>query len=482
MTGTGYPPQVPSIEEHRGIRYAAAPIGRRRWREAGPVTATGATGATGVFVSCPQIRDGGAFDRTFPLRGEVTEDCLAVDVWTDGSAPAKPVAVWIHGGGFATGSAGEPMCDGRRLAEAGIVVVTVGYRLGALGFLDANLGLLDQLAALRWVAANIATFGGDPDRVTLMGSSAGAMSIACLLAIPEAHGLFHQVVLQSGAADVGVSPAAAGRVHAALRTALGVAPGRSLQDVPVEDVLAAQAAVLRAASAPGSTLLDEAHSLAMAFQPVFGVPPLAGPVAATIAAGPVPRVPVLLGTTLDEWRLFSRLAGGDPPDRAEVDRRIDAVAAATGADRAALGRAEGDESPADHWDRLQTERIFRMPALRLAEDLVRHGLPVWVYRFDWRPPVDPLALGATHGIEVPFVFDTLAGATGTTLAGGAPDALRQAVSDTWRTFVATGRPHPEPGRWPSYSPPERRVGLFGADGLEVVDDPDATVRPRWAPA
>jgi para-nitrobenzyl esterase len=385
--------RVAGVLRFRGVRYASAPVGPLRWRPPVPLAPTGGVRDCRHFVAAPQPRAPGEFGRVFPVRGERDEDCLALNVWTPDLRGRAPVLVWLHGGGFEAGGGGEPDCDGTALASGGLVVVTVNYRLGALAL--GGLALEDQLAALAWVRDNVAALGGDPERVTLAGSSAGAMSIACLLRRPEARGLFRAAILQSGAA-AGVSPEVGARVAALVR--------RELADpaaAPVAAVLAAQATVTPEARA----LLGDEDGLGMVFQPVVSPAPLAV------------EVPVIIGTTADEWALFSGLGTGDASE-----------------------------------DAARTERVFRRPALDLATALARAGVPVWLYRFAWRPhPADDTrGLGACHGIEIPFVFDTFACATGRALApGGARSATRAAVRSAWGAFVECADPGPG---WPRHDP------------------------------
>ncbi|MEV0236073.1 carboxylesterase family protein [Nonomuraea sp. NPDC050786] len=322
------------------------------------------------------------------------EDCLSVNVRTPGGS-GLPVLVWLHGGGFSSGSGAEAWYDGALLAERGrMVVVTLNYRLGALGYLylspqfgPADVGLLDQIAALQWVRKNIAAFGGDPDRVTLAGQSAGALSALALLHHPTGRGLFRQVILQSTPA--GVRPYSTGEaagVGEIFLDALGLRPddAERLRTLPLSDLLAAQAETVRRTARP--------LTVTPPFQLVAS-----GGVPADLTAGVPKDVPMLIGTTRDEaWAFF-------PGTPAEL-----------------------------------TERLFRDGSLHLAEE-VDHA---HVYQFDWSPPGSPF--GACHCIELPFVFGDLDAWRASPMLTGAEPAhlerLVEQVQRTWTSFVHTGSP------------------------------------------
>ncbi|TCO47387.1 carboxylesterase/lipase family protein [Actinocrispum wychmicini] len=374
-----------------GVPYAAPP---ERFRPAQPPEPwSGVRDATQVGPAAPQPRSRLAHvmgDRTL----DQSEDCLTLNVWTPGGA-SKPVLVFLHGGGFTSGSGGLDWYNGAELASRGdIVVVTVNYRLGVLGFLrldEGNLGVRDQIQALRWVRDNIAAFGGDPAAVTVAGQSAGAISIVTMLS--GTRGLFHQAILQS---TPGIWPQTAEEADARvgeLVNVLGVQRDR-LRDLPVPELLDAQQEVSRR-NAPklGPT---------PAFQLVAEGTVADDPIAAAGACG----VPVLIGTTRDEASAF-------------------------------------------HLDATVTESLFREPAARLAKLLARHGNPAWTYQFDWSPPGSPF--GACHCIELPFVLGNLdAWRDAPMLANASPTTLRalvDIVQPRWIAFVRTGDPgwsHQEP--------------------------------------
>lgn len=473
----------------RGVPFAAPPTGARRW--APPLRESAWRG----------VRDAHEIGATSPQRSSLVmrmivfeglaqaEDCLTLQVWTPAlDAGRRPVLVWLHGGGFTAGAGSLPLFDGAVLARRGdAVVVTVNYRLGALGFLahpdlldagevGANFGLLDQVAALEWVRDHASLIGGDPDNVTLFGQSAGAMSIGALLGVPAARGLFRRAILQSGAAH-NVSPRENGlRIAELFRDALGEprATIDALRAVPVEAILEAQGRVI-----------DESWRQVegLAFQPVVDGQVIPRAPLEAVAAGESSGVALLIGTNLDEWRLFALT---DVKLRAMDDagllRRLARVPAGSG-DPEAFARsaietyraARSGILPVDApslWLAMQTDRVFRVPALRLAE---RQQASVHVYLFDWASPALDGALGSCHGIELPFVFGTLHDPRAAQLVGSGPDADRLAVEmqDAWLAFARSG----DPG-WPAYDTVKRATRRLGRNG-DLDWDPQGAERAFW---
>lgn len=435
----------------RGIPYAAPPVGPLRWSAPQPPEAWSAVrDATRSGSPCPQLPS------VLPgesAKGSTTEDCLYVDVYTPHPAGRhRPVMVWLHGGAFLTGAGGD--YDGSALAErTGSVVVTVNYRLGVFGFLrlpglstgDDNAGLRDQQAALQWVRRNAAAFGGDPSRVTIFGESAGAASVCAHLVSPKAAGLFHRAVVQSGPCVATLRTAAvAEQQGAALATTLGCTDPATrpacLRALPVPPLLAAAGAGL------GS------------FGPSVGGAVLPEQPATAITAGRLHRVPVLLGTTHDEYRLFVALLydlAGDPVTAA----RYPEVIRQQFADRAGAVLAR---YPADHYASpgialatVITDASFACPTRRTAA-LLSARVPTYAYEFaDPAAPefivTDPLMpLGAFHAAELPYLFGTGPGADQLTPR---QRMLSHRMMDYWGRFAAAGSPNATPApAWPRYSP------------------------------
>lgn len=462
-----------SVQRFLGVPYAAAPFGPQRFHPPAPVPRwegvreAGEHGPTAPAPGYPR-----PFDALLPAVVVPGEECLNVNVWAPDGAEGAPVMVWIHGGGFVNGSNSVPIYDGTAFARDGVVLVGVNYRLGAEGFLllpggTPDLGLLDQVAALRWVQENVAAFGGDPGNVTVFGESAGAMSIGALLAMPAAEGLFRRAVLQSGAGHHAVSALTATRVAGYAAEQLGV-PVEALREVPPPQLLQAQQALsAQAATAPDPGRWGEIVANAMVFEPVVDGEVLPDLPIRRIAQGAGAEVDVLVGSNRDEHRLF--LVPTGTTDRT-TDAELAMVAGAYGLPAEAVERYRAERpgaSPGMVLADVMTDWFFRIPALRLAE---AHGR-AHVYEFDWGSPAVDGRLGACHALELPFVFDTLDGAEA--LVGTAPPReLAREMHRAWVAFATTG----DPG-WEPYGE-RRRVRRF-ADTVETVSDPRGELRELW---
>jgi len=424
--------------------------------------------------------------------GARSEDCLSLNVFTPAPDGARrPVLVWLHGGGFEWGAGSQPLFDGGRLARRGdVVVVTVNYRLGALGFaavaalgdrrrVCANPGLLDQVAALAWVRENVKAFGGDPENVTLVGESAGAISIAALLAMPDAAGLFQRAILQSGSVQPlhGVETAAA--IARGYLDELWLAPGQAeqLAAVPTESIVAAQRAVTRRLRAGPEW---------MVWQPFVDGAVLPREPLAALRAGAARGIPLLVGSNRDECRPLVTLDGRLRPasPRALCARIGELAPEVADPERVvtAYRRVAGDEATlAELASAIETDAQFRLPAIRLAEAQARHEPRCFMYRFDWASPALAGALGACHGLELPFVFgrtdaEGLAG-----LVGDGPEAcaLSETMMDAWIAFARSGDPSCAAlGRWPAYEPALRASMRLGAS-CGVEHDPGGIERRAW---
>ena len=467
------------LDVFRGVRFARA-------ARFGPPDAvepwTGVREATAFGPACPQgsrARQGRAsvFGGLFgPGELPTDEECLFLNVWTPGCDDARrPVLVWIHGGAFALGTGASPIYDGSRLARRGdVVVVTLNYRVGPLGFSylpqdgGVNLGLQDQVAALRWVCDEVEHFGGNPDDVTIFGESAGGKSVECLLAMPSARGLFRKAILQS-TYDPPMDPENASE---RTRRLLGELGDADIRTVPVDELLEAQAraAVAAMAGAPGGALAGTG--------PVVDGDVLPRLPLDTIAAGEAADVPLLIGTTADEFRLFAAMMGADLDDAALRERLaglgVDPDRALDTYGRTLPERGLGTE-PVDIFAAAMTDRMFRQHSIRVAEAQLAHQPSTWMYLFDHASTAFGGRLRSCHALELPFVFGTLDGPLAELVGSEsvAARSLSDAMQDAWLAFARTGK-----ADWPAYDTGSRPTQVFG-EGIQVAEDPLRAERELW---
>ncbi|MBO0747823.1 MAG: carboxylesterase/lipase family protein, partial [Acidimicrobiaceae bacterium] len=463
-----------------GIPYAAPPFGARRLRPPEPAGRwEGERSAIDYGPTCPKAEYAPHEAALFPEVVIPGEECLNLNVWTpDPGGSGLPVLVWIHGGQFTKGSGSVAGYRGTSFARDGVVCVTINYRLGAEGFLyleggAANLGLLDQIAALEWVQENIAAFGGDPRKVTVAGQSAGAMSIITLLAMPRARGLFHQAVAQSGAAAQTLTAETAAGIASRLAASLGITPTReAFSEVPVEQLV-------RAASAMAEEVMsatDPAKAGGLAFAPVVDGDTLPEHPVDALTKGAGSGVRLLTGWNREDARI-----GLVPTGFIDLvdEPTLIAVVSAQGAPDGTVERYRAARPEASNGDLLAavlTDCFLRIPAIRVAEARLQGGeVGTWMYRFDHGSPSFAGRLGAAHAVEVPYVFDILDEDSNHALIGDdPPQAVADTVHGAWVRFVADG----DPG-WPRYKLDDRATALID-EQITVVGDPDGGEREVWA--
>jgi para-nitrobenzyl esterase len=473
------------ILQFRGIPYAAPPIGLRRWLPPQREDAwDGVRDATKFSAQSAQTE----FQLTKVLgqpQPAYSEDSLYLNVWTPAcDDAARPVMFWIHGGAFIWGAADTPIYNGTPFVEHGdVVFVSINYRLGPFGYLflpelfgeefasSGNLGVLDQIAALEWVRDCVGAFGGDPERVTVFGESAGAGSIGTLLGTPAARGLFRHAILQSGGASWIADPPRATEVASGIVERLGVRPGDvdALRAVATDDVLAA---------------LPEWRETGVGglpFQPVHDGSVLPQRPLDAIAQGSAEGVRVLAGTNKDEITMFqfSDLTLG----QLDYEGLLERVRLWCGDAADALVADYASRRPGatvrDLWLGLATEAVFWYPAVKLVETQSEHA-PTWAYRFTWETPAFGGLLRSTHALEIPFVFDNLASMQTIVPAGAHVDAIASAMHRAWIAFARTGDPrHDGIPEWPRYDRDRRATMRFDVE-REVVFDPQADDRRAFA--
>jgi para-nitrobenzyl esterase len=455
------------IAVFRAVPYAAPPVGELRFQPPQPVPPwQGVRDTTKDGPIPPQGRS-----RLAHIMGDVerpqSEDCLTLNIWTPAADSKKrPVMVWIHGGAFASGAGSLPWYSGATFAANGdIVAVSINYRLGALGFLclpgvsDGNLGLLDQVAALRFVRDNIAAFGGDPDNVTVVGQSAGAASIAILMTMPDARGLFARAILQSTPfGRMSRTTEDAHRIGRRLLEVLGLKPGEAgqLKSLPFAALVKAQGELGR---------LEKKFADAQApFWPVIDGKVFPGDVRPALEAGAGAGIDVMVGTTREEMAAFYC-----------IDQEI-ANADAAAVEGVFANILKGDHRPCYDETRqmrasasnaavlgdLMSDAMFRIGSLRFAEWRADQGHPAYVYQFDWQSPA---GFEACHCIEIPFVFDNFPNWPDSPMLRGARPAelegITAAMHGAWIAFIRSGKPdHPRMPPWPPYRREDRMTMRF----------------------
>ncbi len=450
------------IWSFKGVPYAAPPVGDLRWKPPQPVTPwTEPRACTSFGPACPQE---GAGELFYLDVGPTSEDCLYLNVWSPAESADErlPVMVWIHGGSFVSGAGSMAVYGGQELAKRGVLVVTINYRLGPLGFLahpalstespqgvSGNYGLLDQIAALRWVQQSIAAFGGDPANVTVFGESAGAISILDLLVSPLAEGLFQRAAVQSGIlldAGFGVSTNStlAQAEQAGVKFAEGL--GADASGDAAGQLRALSADALVAAAGQAESLMDAGLS----WKPVADGYVLPDLPSRLWLAGKQMKVPLLIGSNKDEGNAF--LAGLTIPPT-EYEAYMNKIFGPYTEEALTLYPVEQPEDVMPALSRMLTEVGFastaRFAARAMSAATATGGPSAFLYEFTRVPLGNPL--GAFHAVEIPYVFGNAGLFTSLGKLEPADYDLSSTIMGYWTRFAATGDPNgDEAPLWPPY--------------------------------
>lgn len=468
-----------------GIPYAKPPIGDLRFQKPQPMDAwEDIKDSTNFSTIAPQ----NYIDET-PISQEENEDCLYLNIWTpQADDKRRPVMFWIHGGGFVIGAGSRGRFNGFKLAEYGnVVVVNFNYRLGALGFLNfpgipPNLGILDQVAALKWVQNNIERFGGNPDNITIFGESAGGMSVGILLTIPLANGLFHKAIIESGATNpIAYEPESARKGASKFMKKLGTNEDdiNSLRDVPLEKLLTIQKKIAGA-------VFDLKNN---PFRPFIDGEIIPEQPIDNISKGNSAKVPIIIGYNSEELGMVSDLLKNSN----QVKRKLIIKFLKSQFDKNGISKEEFEELiqiytietkliyPEDdlkYWDYALSDSMFRIPIIRQIEAHIKHQDNIYHYIFHYDSPKFGAAL---HTFEIAFVFGTL----GEDMSEGAIIKTKESMElskmmmDTWVIFAKTGNPnHSGIPEWPSYDI-EKRSTLILAQEPKIENDPSNITRKAW---
>lgn len=458
------------VDRYLGIPYARAPIGEFRFAEPQPAPAwDGVRDATAMGPTAPQNPYGPETAQFLANVVSPGPEYLNLNVWAPEGAQDAAVMVWVHGGSFAHGSNALDGYDGSAFARDGVVLVSINYRLGTEGFsvlpdAPVNLGLADVVAALRWVRAEIAAFGGDPGNVTAFGESAGAIAVGDLLGSPYATELFDKAILQSGP-PIAVRRAKAGRVTRLTAKRLGIPLTREAFAAQPSARLLAEEAAITAGSSPMKS--------APGFQATIAAPILPREPLTAILDGSGDPIPVMLGWNAEEMRLWLVPSG--------LQERIGRLLFAAARLRFRIGRrimrAYRSAFPAASrgllFGEIATDLMLRLPFRRISDArLARRAAPTYLYEFAWRTPVGEL--GAAHALEIGFVFDQLNSPDWLRYAGpDAPQSLANTMHAAWVGFATKG----DPG-WRAWDA-RRPVMVFDAPATHVVDAPREAILAAW---
>ena len=475
---------VDSVYAWKGIPYAKAPVGDLRFRAPQPpVSWQGMRDASKTGFVSPQLR------RATNEANKRDEDCLSLNIWSPAADGKKrPVMFWIHGGGFLVGSGSAPMYDGANLSKNGdVVVVTINYRLGALGFLyfndikgkqtgfDDNLGIRDQIAALQWVHDNIAAFGGDPDAVTIFGESAGAISVLTLMGTPSAHGYFKRAIVESASPEALLQPKVATEMTIRYLKLLGVSPD-SLQQLKAVNVDTFVSVMDRLVT----QLMHEPTTVKLISPVVDGNLIPADPMTA-IRSGQAKGIDLMIGTNKDEATLLSlKRVGLTPRNATELQPYLANMTPIARQNLIATYKHYPHKSGVNA---MTTDGVFAMPSIRVSEMQTQFA-STYMYRFDWSSAaLNLVGLKACHGAELPFVFGTLDKSPGkyfTIMSNKKRNwRLSNQIQQSWVNFARYGNPDPNgQSAWAKYNTTGRTTMIFDKV-THMSADPKSEQRIAW---
>ncbi len=472
----------------KGIRYGAPPVGDLRFKPPRkPALWTEVADASKYGARAIQAEGGIAPEVDAP---KTSEDCLFLNVWTPGlDTKKRPVMVWLHGGGFSSGSGGDSFSEGSNLARKGnLVVVSVNHRLNVFGFLQLSkewgpeyassgqAGMLDIVLSLEWVRDNIARFGGNPANITIFGESGGGRKVAMLMAMPAAKGLFHKAIIQSGSGLDAPSLAESVARGRELLKKLGIAEGdvQALAGADAKSIFDAQPPASGSASPPGQLMMPTGgfvpcvEGIALPRKPFI-------PDAPQISA----RIPLLIGSNKDEMTIFR---SSDPKFGGFTDEDFIAymrkqLPAKTEALIPALRKAFPGYSPSHLMAAAETMKGYWIATVLQAErKSAQSAAPVYGYLLAWETPVNGGRLRAHHALDVPLVFDNVESTRNMVGPGSEPQRVADLMSSAWIAFARTGNPNTDMlPHWPAYDVKNRATMIFNLDS-RVQNDPYSELR------
>lgn len=476
-----------NVSVWKGIPYAQAPVDSLRFVVAQPPLAWAGLKSALSFGAIAHQPESGLTESKVPQIQ--SEDCLYLNVWTPAAdAQKRPVMVWIHGGGFELGSGSAEMYDGVKLATKGdVVIVTLNYRLGVFGFLyfdeadsnsagfENNLGIRDQVVALRWVKENIAAFGGDPNQITVFGESAGGTSVQTLLAAREAKGLFQKAIAQSGPASIIWTKEVGSLLTQKFLSIVNISPNnlQALKLLPADTLKAAQKELSK------YMMKETIHKI---FSPTIDGRLLNGDIYySCLKPEQSGNVALMIGTNRNEATIFARKSLQMMPAKAKELEKI-YLNGFSEDQKQRIVTSYHDYPKKKAVSDILTDGVFRHPAIRLAECQGVHS-PVYMYRFDFASPVLKLAgLGSFHGLEIPFIFgnrdDKFGKLVKVIASKKTEERLTEEMQTAWLNFARYSNPNGAVGDWKPYEQDTRATMIFNKKS-KIVLDPDSKQRLAW---